>query len=135
MARSLSSAGFLIRSSTVHTTVYPALSYAENLAGPNTVSALSETTIAALDDHRTLARTVDQGLDDAETVLRTLTEVGVDLDEVGPTVEENAVSACSRSQASSEPFGREILASGRLPTHGLNDKRCLAMLEVCPQAN
>jgi transaldolase len=56
----------------VDNALYPDLRYAENLVGPNTVSALSETTIAALEDHGTLARTVDQGLDDAEAVLHRL---------------------------------------------------------------
>ncbi len=63
--------------------MYPGLLYSENLVGPNMVRALSETKVAALEDHGTLARSVDQGRDDAEAILHTLTEVRVDLDDVG----------------------------------------------------
>ena len=84
-------------STTVENPAYPDLLYAENLVGPNTISALSDVTITVLEDHGALARTVDNGLDDAEAILQTVTKVGVDLDDVGRTVEANAVSACSRS--------------------------------------
>jgi transaldolase len=82
---------------TVDSPVYPDLLYVEDLVGPNTVSALSETTIAALEDHGTLARSVDRGIDEAEATLDCLARVGVDLTEVGQVVDHDAVSAWSRS--------------------------------------
>ena len=75
MARSRSPAGLSLRSTTVHNTVYPGLLYSKNLVGPNMVRALSETKIAAFEDHETLARSVDQGRDDAEAILHTLVRI------------------------------------------------------------
>ena len=78
MARSRSPAGLSLRSTTVHNTVYPGLLYSKNLVGPNMVRALSETKIAAFEDHETLARSVDQGRDDAEAILHTCSLYRID---------------------------------------------------------
>jgi transaldolase len=78
---------------TVEDPAYPDLWYVENLVGPNTVTALSPSTIAALDDHGTLARTVDRRLDTAEATLRRLARAGVELGDVGRVVERDAMSA------------------------------------------
>jgi transaldolase len=83
----------------VENPAYPKLWYVENLIGPNTVTALSESTIAALEDHGVLARSVDRGLDEAEATLHRLAQMGVDLEEVGRAVEHDALSSGSRSYA------------------------------------
>jgi transaldolase len=67
--------------------------YVDSLIGPDTVNTLPEATIAAFEDHGTLARTIDSGVDHAEAVMRTLAEVGVDLDDVGRTLEDHGVAS------------------------------------------
>ena len=44
---------------------YPDTLYVDSLIGPDTVNTLPEATIAAFEDHGTLARTIDTGVDDA----------------------------------------------------------------------
>ena len=45
---------------------YPDTLYVDSLIGPDTVNTLPDATIAAFDDHGTLARTVDADVDEAE---------------------------------------------------------------------
>jgi transaldolase len=78
---------------------YPDTLYVDSLIGPDTVNTLPEATIAAFEDHGTLARTIDSGVDDAEAVTRTLAGVGVDLDEVGRTLEDQGVASFHESFA------------------------------------
>jgi transaldolase len=73
--------------------------YVDSLIGPDTVNTLPEATIAAFEDHGTLARTIDSGVDDAEAVMRTLAEIGVDLDDVGRTLEDQGVASFHESFA------------------------------------
>ncbi|HZA82727.1 MAG TPA: transaldolase, partial [Actinomycetes bacterium] len=58
---------------------YPDTLYADSLIGPDTVNTLPEPTIAAFEDHGTLARSIDRGVDVAGAVMDTLAEVGVDM--------------------------------------------------------
>ncbi|MHB8670607.1 MAG: transaldolase [Acidimicrobiales bacterium] len=76
---------------------YPDTLYFDSLIGPDTVNTLPEATIEALEDHGTLARTIDQDPDEAQAVLDALTEVGVDLDDVGRVLEEEGVASFSKS--------------------------------------
>jgi transaldolase len=78
---------------------YPDLLYVDSLIGPDTVTTLPEATIAAFQDHGTLARTIDRGVEDAEAVMDRLAEVGVDLDDVGRTLEDQGVASFSQSSA------------------------------------
>jgi len=71
---------------------YPDTRYIDELIGPDTVNTLPETAIAAFEDHGTLARTIDAGLEDASDVMRRLAAVGVDMDDVGLTLEDNGVA-------------------------------------------
>src|ERR687897_2585428 len=57
---------------------YPDTLYVDSLIGPDTVNTLPEPTIAAFEDHGTLARSLDRGADEAQAVMHTLAEVGVD---------------------------------------------------------
>jgi transaldolase len=78
---------------------YPDTLYVDSLIGPDTVNTLPETTIAAFEDHGTIARTIDSGVDDAEAVMDRLAEVGVDMDDVGRTLEDHGVAGFHQSFA------------------------------------
>jgi transaldolase len=71
---------------------YPDTLYVDNLVGPDTVNTLPETTIAAFEDHGTLARTIDTDPDAAADTLRSLAAVGIDMDDVGLALEEQGVA-------------------------------------------
>ncbi len=78
---------------------YPDTLYVDNLIGPDTVNTLPEATIAAFEDHGTPARTIDAEVDTAADVLTRLEQVGVDLDDVGLTLETQGVDAFHQSFA------------------------------------
>jgi transaldolase len=71
---------------------YPDTRYVDELIGPDTVNTLPEVTIAAFADHGTLARTIDAGVDESAAVMRRLGAVGVDMDDVGLTLENQGVA-------------------------------------------
>jgi transaldolase len=71
---------------------YPDTRYVDQLIGPDTVNTLPETTIAAFEDHGTLARTIDTDVDGAATVMRRLAAVGADMHDVGLTLENQGVA-------------------------------------------
>lgn len=76
---------------------YPDTRYVDELIGPDTVNTLPETTIAAFEDHGTLARTIDHGIDEAHEVFDRLTTLGVDMDAVGSVLEDEGVSSFHES--------------------------------------
>ena len=76
---------------------YPDTLYVDSLIGPDTVNTLPDATIAAFEDHGTLARTVDADLDRAEAVWAELGDVGVDMGEVGAQLEREGVSSFQKS--------------------------------------
>jgi len=78
---------------------YPDTLYVDSLIGPDTVNTLPESTIAAFEDHGTLARSIDRGVDDACAVMDKLAEVGVDMDDVGRTLEDQGVASFHQSFA------------------------------------
>ena len=78
---------------------YPDTLYVDNLIGPDTVNTLPETTIAALEDHGTLPRTIDRDLDEAVKDLEHLVRLGIDMDDVGLTLETQGVAAFHQSFA------------------------------------
>jgi transaldolase len=71
---------------------YPDTLYVDQLIGPDTVNTLPEVTIAAFEDHGTLARTIDTKVDEASDVMRRLAAVGVDMLDVGLTLENQGVA-------------------------------------------
>jgi transaldolase len=75
----------------------PDTRYVDELIGPDTVSTLPETTIAAFTDHGTLARTIDTDIDHAAAVLRRLAAVGVEINYVGSTLEDQGVAGFQSS--------------------------------------
>jgi transaldolase len=76
---------------------YPDTRYVDELIGDDTVNTLPEDTIAAFEDHGSLARTIDVGVDEAAEVMRRLADVGVDMDDVGLTLEEKGVAGFQES--------------------------------------
>lgn len=74
---------------------YPDTLYVDSLVGPDTVNTMPEATLAAFDDHGTLARTIDA--DDGSGLLASLAEVGVDMGEVGAELEHDGVEAFAAS--------------------------------------
>jgi transaldolase len=74
--------------------------YVDNLIGPATVNTLPEVTIAAFEDHGRVARSIDADLDDAVAVMQRLGDVGVDMEDVGLTLEEKGAAGFQESFAS-----------------------------------
>ena len=71
--------------------------YVDSLIGPDTVNTLPEKTIAAFEDHGTLARTIDVNVDDATAVVDRLAAVGIDMEDVGLTLEAQGVAGFHES--------------------------------------
>lgn len=67
--------------------------YVDNLIGPGTVNTLPESTIAAFEDHGTVVRSVGTRLADANYVMHALPRLGVDLDDVGLTLERQGLAS------------------------------------------
>lgn len=76
---------------------YPDTVYVESLIGPDTVNTLPEVTITAFEDHGRLARTLDTGVDQARDVMGGLAAVGIDMDDVGLTLEGHGVESFHQS--------------------------------------
>ena len=76
---------------------YPELLYVDNLIGPDTVNTMPDATIAAFLDHGTLHRTVDRDVDPAAADLQRLAAVGVDMEDVSHTLEEEGVASFAKS--------------------------------------
>jgi transaldolase len=76
---------------------YPDTRYVDQLIGPDTVNTLPETTIAAFEDHGTVARTIDTGIEQAADVLDRLAAAGVDMHDVGLSLEDQGVAAFHKS--------------------------------------
>jgi transaldolase len=72
---------------------YPDTRYVDHLIGPDTVNTLPEITIAAFTDHGRLARTIDTEVDDAADVMRQLAATGIDMHDVGLTLEDQGVAS------------------------------------------
>ncbi|MFP5347601.1 MAG: transaldolase [Actinomycetes bacterium] len=66
--------------------------YVDELIGPDTVTTVPEATIAAFEDHGVLARTLDTRVEHAAEVMRRLTSLGIDMDDVGLTLEDKGVA-------------------------------------------
>jgi transaldolase len=89
--------------------------YVDSLIGPDTVSTLPDATIAAFEDHGTVARAIDSDVDAAAGVMEQLAALGIDMDDVGATLEDQGVASFHDSFAqvlaaleakASQPAGR-----------------------------
>jgi transaldolase len=76
---------------------YPDLLYVDTLIGPDTVNTLPDATIAAFVDHGTLARTVDADVDEAQRDLERIEALGISMEDVANTLEEEGVAAFVKS--------------------------------------
>ena len=76
---------------------YPDTLYVDALIGPNSVNTLPEATIAAFEEHGTVARMIDHRVEAAEGVMERLGDVGVDLADVTRTLEEEGVKIFTQS--------------------------------------
>jgi transaldolase len=76
---------------------YPDLLYVDSLIGPDTVNTMPDATIEAFLDHGSVARTIDVDLEEARRRWATLADVGVDLDDVGKTLEDEGVASFVKS--------------------------------------
>ncbi|MGH9045176.1 MAG: transaldolase [Acidimicrobiales bacterium] len=76
---------------------YSDLLYVDSLIGPNTVSTMPEGTIAAFQDHGTLARAVDADPSEAAHTMAKIAEVGVDWEAVSERLEDEGVDAFAKS--------------------------------------
>jgi transaldolase len=72
---------------------YPELLYVETLIGPDTVNTLPLPTLEALDDHGMIEVTVDADFSAAQKVLDDVIGAGVDIDDVGETLERQGVAS------------------------------------------
>jgi transaldolase len=71
--------------------LYSDVKYVDELIGPDTVTTVPMETLDAYRDHGDPRVRLDQGLDQAEGVLRRLREVGIEIDEVAQTLENEGV--------------------------------------------
>jgi transaldolase len=72
---------------------YPDTLYVDSLIGADSVTTLPEPTIAAYEDHGTLARTIETGVDEAADVMRRLATTGIDMDDVRLALEAKGVAS------------------------------------------
>jgi len=71
--------------------------YVEGLAAPHTVNTMPEGTLLAFADHGTVGPLVSADGDDAERVLASIAAAGIDLDEIGRSLQEDGATAFVRS--------------------------------------
>jgi transaldolase len=76
---------------------YPDTVYVDGLIGPDTITTLPESTIAAFEDHGTLDATITQGLEDAEATLDRLAAAGIDRQDVARVLEAEGVATFAKS--------------------------------------
>jgi transaldolase len=93
---------------------YPDTRYVDSLIGPDTINTLAESTMTAFEDHGTLARTIDVDVLETEAVTDALVSAGVDMDEVGHTLENQGIEAFQASLT-------QVLATLEAKTHAFAD--------------
>ena len=71
--------------------------YVDGLIGPDTIDTLPEATIAAFEDHGTVAATIDADVEEAERALERLEAIGVSMADVGRTLEDEGVASFTKS--------------------------------------
>jgi transaldolase len=76
---------------------YPDTLYVDSLIGPETINTMPDATIDAFERRGTVACTISRDLDQAHQVMEDLARVGVDMTEVGHTLEEEGVASFTKS--------------------------------------
>ncbi|MET0412342.1 MAG: transaldolase [Polyangiaceae bacterium] len=74
--------------------------YVDELIGPDTVNTVPPATLAAFQDHGSVARTVDQGVAAADKVIRDLAALGIDVDVVCNELLSGGVESFNQSMNS-----------------------------------
>jgi transaldolase len=96
---------------------YPDTRYVDGLIGPDTINTMAESTITAFEDHGTVARTIDTGMAEATHVMQNLRAVGVDMDDVGRTLEDQGVAGFHQSyRRSADHIARQGAPAGAAMT-------------------
>ena len=70
---------------------YPDTLYVDSLIGPESVNTMPLETVEAFQDHGTVRLTVEEGIDEARSLMRELDHLGVDVDDVTETLEQEGV--------------------------------------------
>ena len=70
---------------------YSDVLYVESLIGPETITTLPDATLSAFREHGHAAVTLMSGMDEAQAHIKALTALGVDLIEVGETLQVEGV--------------------------------------------
>ena len=76
---------------------YPDTLYVDGLIGRDTINTLPEATIEAFEDHGTVSASVETDVDGAARTLERLAAIGVDMADVGRTLEDEGVAAFAKS--------------------------------------
>ncbi|MGH9246245.1 MAG: transaldolase [Acidimicrobiales bacterium] len=76
---------------------YPETLYVDTLIGPDTVNTMPETTLEDVEAHGTLGRTVDAGLGAARRAIDDLAALGIDMEDVASTLEDEGVATFAKS--------------------------------------
>lgn len=76
---------------------YPDTLYVDELIGPDTVNTLPDATLAAFDDHGSVARTIDANVAGAHDVVAKLAALGIDLEEVAEQLEAEGVASFAKA--------------------------------------
>jgi transaldolase len=76
---------------------YPDLLYVDTLIGPDTVNTMPDATVDAFVDHGVVRRTVDEGVAEARATLDRLVQLGIEMEDVAATLEDEGVAAFVKS--------------------------------------
>lgn len=76
---------------------YSDVMYVEPLIGPETINTLPDATLAAFRDHGRAALTLERDLDGAQRQFEALARLGIDMDEVGETLQKEGVKLFEQS--------------------------------------
>ena len=71
--------------------------YVDELIGPDTVNTMPDNTIEAFIEHGSIARTIDSDPTRAQSILDAVAAIGIDLESVAHTLEEEGVAAFVKS--------------------------------------
>lgn len=76
---------------------YPDTLYIDALIGPDSVNTIPDGTLAAFEDHGTVARTIDADVDGSRSALAAIAEAGVDLADVAQKLEDAGVASFAKA--------------------------------------
>jgi transaldolase len=76
---------------------YDDLLYVNSLIGPLTVNTMPDATIAAFEDHGTVARTIDADVEGARGTLKALAGAGISMEDVAEVLERQGVDSFAAS--------------------------------------